>query len=257
MKQRNGFTLIELLVVIAIIAILAAILFPVFMTAKARGQQASCGSNMKQMGVALQCYLGDWDDAYPMNRYRDPLMSATGAMDGTRFNWKTSIQLYVKTKNNLWRCPTNFNRNLLDETGKGVSGANRDFVAYPRSYALNGDFFNDQSSPGLQVIKAGSIKRQTKLIFVMESRFDAPDLTLGQFDTRLSFWQCRAGKGWIQIHMNGTSNFLFADTHMANMKVTKTLTPEQMWYDQGGRNAKYHLQSEYDVRATKLPPDCY
>lgn len=58
----KGFTLIELLVVIAIIAVLAAILFPVFTAAKLKGQQANCAGNMKQLGVAAQAYFGDYGD---------------------------------------------------------------------------------------------------------------------------------------------------------------------------------------------------
>lgn len=59
-RYRKGFTLIELLVVIAIIAILAAILFPVFSSAKARAKVVTCNSNMKQLGLAMQLYMGDW-----------------------------------------------------------------------------------------------------------------------------------------------------------------------------------------------------
>ena len=67
--KRHGFTLIELLVVIAIIAILAAILFPVFAQAKVAAKKISCLSNIKQMATAAQLYLGDNDDLYPLNSY--------------------------------------------------------------------------------------------------------------------------------------------------------------------------------------------
>jgi len=62
---RYGFTLIELLVVIAIIAILAAILFPVFEMAKAKAQQSSCLNNMKQIGMGVLMYAHDWDQTFP------------------------------------------------------------------------------------------------------------------------------------------------------------------------------------------------
>src|SRR4051794_16440535 len=63
--MKRAFTLIELLVVIAIIAILAAILFPVFAQAKAAAKKTACLSNVKQMATAAQLYLGDNDDSYP------------------------------------------------------------------------------------------------------------------------------------------------------------------------------------------------
>lgn len=66
MKARRGFTLIELLVVIAIIAILAAILFPVFARAREKARQTSCLSNMKQLGVAYMMYADDYDEAYSL-----------------------------------------------------------------------------------------------------------------------------------------------------------------------------------------------
>ena len=66
-RRNRAFTLIELLVVIAIIAILAAILFPVFAQAKAAAKKTACLSNVKQMATAAQLYLADYDDNYPLN----------------------------------------------------------------------------------------------------------------------------------------------------------------------------------------------
>jgi prepilin-type N-terminal cleavage/methylation domain-containing protein len=69
--RSRGFTLIELLVVIAIIAILAAILFPVFAQAKAAAKTTACLSNAKQLGTAVNIYAGDYDDGTPMYEYKD------------------------------------------------------------------------------------------------------------------------------------------------------------------------------------------
>ena len=65
MQRRNAFTLIELLVVIAIIAILAAILFPVFAQAREKARAISCLSNMNQLGLSMQMYVQDYDETFP------------------------------------------------------------------------------------------------------------------------------------------------------------------------------------------------
>ena len=81
-KKNLGFTLIELLVVIAIIAILAAILFPVFAQAREKARQTSCLSNLKQMGTALQLYTDDYDETIP------PAFNGTIAgYDGSPAKW--------------------------------------------------------------------------------------------------------------------------------------------------------------------------
>ncbi len=86
-RPRNAFTLIELLVVIAIIAILAAILFPVFSQARAKARQISCLSNLKQIGLATLQYTQDFDEVYP------PAYNAGGI-------WSVLIDPYVKMLGN-------------------------------------------------------------------------------------------------------------------------------------------------------------
>src|ERR1051326_3833414 len=104
MKRRGGFTLLELLVVVAIIAILAAILLPVFAQAREKARQSACISNMQQVGSAVQMYVQDWDETYPMNRL---LSLPHGQTCSQRVvTWKHSVLPYVKSIE-AFRCPSN------------------------------------------------------------------------------------------------------------------------------------------------------
>src|SRR5438034_6492919 len=90
LKSRNGFTLIELLVVIAIIAILAAILFPVFAQAREKARSISCLSNNKQIGTAYMMYLQDYDENFPphVTERTAPPGTPDTAVDRAPFSYK-------------------------------------------------------------------------------------------------------------------------------------------------------------------------
>src|SRR5579872_215349 len=112
-SSRAGFTLIELLVVIAIIAILAAILFPVFAQAREKARTASCLSNCKQIALATMQYIQDYDEEF----MKQDVNAATNSNDGypllntglagaDMFNYKDEILPYTKNEQ-IWICPTN------------------------------------------------------------------------------------------------------------------------------------------------------
>ena len=99
----QGFTLIELLVVIAIIAILAAILFPVFARARENARRASCQSNLKQIGLGVLQYIQDYDEKYPNQAsdgvtIADPMGSAPNTVPDKTYPYIKSAQ--------IWKCPS-------------------------------------------------------------------------------------------------------------------------------------------------------
>jgi len=98
--RRGGFTLIELLVVIAIIAILAAILFPVFAKAREKARTSSCSSNLKQIGVATLQYIQDYDERLPLGWYNSNGVSCTP---------RTTTQAYIKSMQ-AFDCPSSGQR---------------------------------------------------------------------------------------------------------------------------------------------------
>jgi len=112
--RNYGFTLIELLVVIAIIAILAAILFPVFAKVREKARQTSCLSNEKQLGLAFAQYEEDFDETTPPDSWNNPN------------GWAGAINSYVKSTG-VYKCPD-------DSTSPVTVGG---VTAVPVSYAMN------------------------------------------------------------------------------------------------------------------------
>lgn len=115
-SKRSGFTLIELLVVIAIIAILAAILFPVFAQAREKARQTACLSNTKQLATAIMMYAQDYDESYPHNHQ--------GWEPGNEYHgyaaWTQEIQPYTKNVDILY-CPSRRTTSLEDIKGPSTT----------------------------------------------------------------------------------------------------------------------------------------
>jgi prepilin-type N-terminal cleavage/methylation domain-containing protein/prepilin-type processing-associated H-X9-DG protein len=121
---RSAFTLIELLVVVAIIAVLAAILFPVFARARENARRASCMSNMKQIGLGIMMYTQDYDERYPSQASAAPSPYAellSSPVTYSTQNWITSIYPYVKSWQ-LFKCPSTTDFARTPPTAPGTSG---------------------------------------------------------------------------------------------------------------------------------------
>ena len=131
--QRSGFTLIELLVVIAIIAILAAILFPVFAQAREKARQAGCQSNLKQLGTAFLMYAQDYDEQLPSPGGTAGVNAAWDYIDNNGVS--PVLDPYIKNRSkgaqSVWNCPDNTYRPI------GTLLPSDLFRSFPRSYGMN------------------------------------------------------------------------------------------------------------------------
>ncbi len=156
-NNQSAFTLIELLVVIAIIAILAAILFPVFAQAREKARQASCLSNLNQMGLASNMYIQDYDETFYPHRWNsgpnsNPLLqqlnvtcSDSGPISGVACNktfWISLLQPYVKNYQ-IWQCPSNPNGWVEGRAGTMCGGADN-----APSIGCGGNGYGGQNSYG-------------------------------------------------------------------------------------------------------------
>jgi prepilin-type N-terminal cleavage/methylation domain-containing protein/prepilin-type processing-associated H-X9-DG protein len=211
---KQGFTLIELLVVIAIIAILAAILFPVFGRARENARRSSCQSNLKQIGLGFAQYTQDYDETFPVEQ-----MNAT-ASPGP-YGWADGLQPYLKSIQ-IFQCPSDTREPTSDPTAAGYT-----------------DYFYNI---GLARGAGGTTVRGATL-----SQVDFPTFTIVTAETNHtgSGGQTsnarganRGGSGnaqtvgggslAMQRHLEG-SNWLFVDGHVKWLRGATATTTSKVW----------------------------
>jgi prepilin-type N-terminal cleavage/methylation domain-containing protein/prepilin-type processing-associated H-X9-DG protein len=139
MRRNRGFTLIELLVVIAIIAILAAILFPVFAQAREKARQTACLSALKQYGLALNMYAQDYEETYPFLN-----VGTTGAQD--KIIWSRLLFPYIKNKA-VWQCPSQNNPAYQTSSNDETAAGQIRFWDYGTGFGANGRVFRNWGPP--------------------------------------------------------------------------------------------------------------
>jgi prepilin-type N-terminal cleavage/methylation domain-containing protein/prepilin-type processing-associated H-X9-DG protein len=204
--NRRGFTLIELLVVIAIIAILAAILFPVFAKARERARQTACLNNLKQIGTAVLMYTEDWDGEYPSGHLVDEGEAEGGGEHG-EVSWRDALMPHLKSEA-VFRCPSD----------------DSDFVT---SYLLNGWFSDVVEGTKHNV---SDINNPAETVMLAERDHNAlvgmgePDETDFHPWTPVSEWKPALAS---KRHNDG-SNYQFADGHAKWFRFELTYDPPRV-----------------------------
>jgi prepilin-type N-terminal cleavage/methylation domain-containing protein/prepilin-type processing-associated H-X9-DG protein len=287
--KRNGFTLIELLVVIAIIAILAAILFPVFAQAREKARATTCLSNNKQIGLSILMYVEDYDESLPLSMVLggiDPNHPAVDA-NGNSLQWTFSglLQPYVKNRP-IFLCPSNPRKQYRAGQAYAQYGPDPYFDEVPvpddgvhstsTSYSLNLDagfngFYYGPSvagtATGLLSLAAGagtgalaSLDKPAQFIGMVERSPEDAGWAIVRF-----WWIYSADASFAKPH-NDRANFTFLDGHAKNYKWKQTYggigtgCDTWLWTNCGdgdftAASADYYRQSDEQL-CELLVPDC-
>jgi prepilin-type N-terminal cleavage/methylation domain-containing protein/prepilin-type processing-associated H-X9-DG protein len=229
--RSQGFTLIELLVVIAIIAILAAILFPVFGRARENARRSSCQSNLKQIGLGIAQYTQDYDEKLPRHRFD----CTYGIGDARCARWMDAIQSYVKSEQ-LFTCPSSRANNLYQalpaRAGMGSSAAAQYWLG---TYVWNVAYWDYEASatppfpnawgpmngPSIAQIEATAttanvVEREEAVNASAECAFDAAWANNAGF-LKATAIPPTINNVWA-IHLD-TTNVLYCDGHVKSVRV--------------------------------------
>ncbi len=238
-KQNRGFTLIELLVVIAIIAILAAILFPVFQKVRENARRTACLSNMKQLGLAFIQYQQDSDERMP-SALKGP--SGAGVLGGwmyySQFGNGTTAPIYDVTQGSIYSYVKSKGVYVCPDDSPGQTAGD--------SYALSSCAaqFQPVGTPYAQGKSLSQLDTPSATLLLTEEAASAADLTTN--DAYFLF-----GTDNVSLRHNGGANMLFVDGHTKYSLIDNTGASTAS----AGDNTKvYNLQDGLDLNNTQAVP---
>jgi len=244
--SHRGFTLVELLVIIAILALLAAILFPVFAQAREAARRCTCASNLKQLGMAFMMYAGDYDETLPeAGGDSDSAAWIDYSSPDQRAGIYPYLRQFSKTGPSVYRCP-----NGLPDTSS--------YRSVSSTYAMN-DYLRPWH---------GTYPRSIPDASLALSQIDSVSRTILLFEATQhpEGWTNRNGSPYFhtvdkatgrpvgvpQVYHHGGSNFLFCDGHVhfhhprATMTREKTPTPQRYLAEDGQLVVAFSLGSAHD-----------
>lgn len=217
-----GFTLVELLVVISIIAILAAILFPVFARARENARRSVCQSNLKQIGLGVMQYTQDYDERLPIN-WASASGSGSGEVDIFPYasqpgNWIVGIYPYVKSWQ-LFICPS---AEKWTDTSwpDGIPTGNSD-----TNYVGSGVVMHSMNAFSTSPLSLAAIPNPSSIILVQEYKQRTSNASIRPCNFDGSGYKFVLGAGSSDLHFDG-GNLLFCDGH-AKWRTKSSLTARE------------------------------
>jgi len=230
MSRLRGFTLIELLVVIAIIAILAAILFPVFARAREKARQTACLSNMKQLALATDMYLTDYE-AYPLHSHKE--------LGNPGWRWMKMLMPHVRNEG-IYACPTTGGRTVDLDSSSQMYGYNYQYLGNGRNLSgfgpalLASESQIETPSETIAIADAAGLAQFVGTSSEGKSGYSIdPPLPNSLFGVYYGGSAGEPDRAIVAPRHNGGANFAFCDGHAKWLKVETADRDNSLWNGRG------------------------